>query len=184
MLKKIFTNTYTALFLYIPLLTHIGVFLCAKACVNIGNYVLVGIAIAFSCIVLELIFIFLGYFWGKKFINKLGFTAYFAIFALTIYNIFCMSLAFILSGGKQSGDIFIIIAFLSNIEFAYVNFIVVLIFTHSLISVFLLQIAVYGAFGGGVAFALWKKGLLHFNEPLKNLIFAALILTLGCIFYM
>ncbi|MDR2100923.1 MAG: substrate-binding domain-containing protein [Campylobacteraceae bacterium] len=176
MLKKIFTNTYTALFLYIPILLHAAGLLVVVAIEGGGDLSEI-IRGTLSLLISILFFAILGYFWGKKFINKVSFTAYFAIFALMIYNLFCMNLAFILSGWSYEDGIFWAIAFFSNIELIIVN--ALFIFGGSPMYIFMLQIAAYGAFGAGAAFALWKKEMLRLNETLKKLLFITLILALG-----
>ncbi|MDR2080737.1 MAG: substrate-binding domain-containing protein [Campylobacteraceae bacterium] len=180
MLKKIFTSVYMALFLCIPLLAHAtGLLYMLILSIGIGgdsDWVEISETVI-CCVILLLPFIYLGYFWGKKFINKMDYAAYFAIFALAIYAFFCMNLAFVLSGWQYSSEIFNLIALFSNPLFLIINF--VFAFSGTPIYTFIVQIIVYGGFGAGVALALWKKGLLKPDKHLKILIFVTLILALA-----
>jgi phosphate transport system substrate-binding protein len=122
---------------------------------------------------------FLGRFWAKKFIKEVNFTANFALFAPLIYTLFCLNLAFVLSGWSYANEHFLRIALISNPLFIVPNFL--LIFTGKPMYAFLLQIISYGMFGAGFALALRKKGLLKFSKNIKILTFISLILSLLCI---
>jgi phosphate transport system substrate-binding protein len=124
------------------------------------------------------ILFFVGYLRAKKFVNKVSFTAYFAIFALLIYTLFCFNLAFVLSGWNYSDDYFLAITILSNITFLIANG--EFIFEGEPSYAFLLQIVSYGAFGAGFALALWKKGLLKFDKKVKILTIILLVLSILC----
>jgi phosphate transport system substrate-binding protein len=135
--------------------------------------------LSFALLLLLLPLGFGSYFWAKKFINELNFKIYFAIFALLIYTFFCLNLAFILSGWDYSDKYFEMIALFSNPLFIVANF--AFIFSGESIGAFLLQIVTYGAFGAGIALALWKKGLLKPTKNLKILVSITLALTFAAI---
>ncbi|MDR2790783.1 MAG: substrate-binding domain-containing protein [Campylobacteraceae bacterium] len=171
MLKKIFTSVYTALFLYIPILIHIAGLPYAE----LSAYNIDGLAAVLYSAFLLLLFAFYGYFWGKKFINNISFTAHFAIFAFVIYTLFCLNLAFVLSAWQYSSEFFNLITFFSNPLLIVANF--VFIFIGKPIYSFVLQIIIYGGFGAGIALALWKKELLKPTKHLKKLASITFILA-------
>ncbi|MDR0761944.1 MAG: hypothetical protein LBF13_02710, partial [Campylobacteraceae bacterium] len=98
MIKKIFTNTYTVLFIYVPIIAHIAGFIFMLLAGTLSDIlrlfplnddlyqVLENIFHLFFALLLLLLPLGFGsYFWAKKFINELNFKTYFAIFALLIY---------------------------------------------------------------------------------------------------
>jgi phosphate transport system substrate-binding protein len=164
------------LFIYVPIIAHI-----------IGYIYLIGFEGTFTSIERYIVLIsimiiplflllFLGYFWAKKFINRMNFTAYFALFAFLIYTLFCLNLAFVLSDWDYSDGYFGLIAVFSNIIFFIPNFI--FIFEGEPLYAFLLQIVSYGAFSAGFAFALWKKGLLKPDKKMNILTLIFFVLAL------
>jgi phosphate transport system substrate-binding protein len=172
MLKKIFTSIYMVLFLYIPLLMHVAGLLYIVIGVGGKDGWVETIATIVCCTILLLPFIYLGYFWAKKFISKVDFTAYFAIFALVIYNLFCLNLVFVVPKLHYSIEL---IALFSNPPLIIINF--TFAFSGMSLYAFVVQIAAYGAFGAGFAAVLWKKGLLKPAKPLKILISITLVLA-------
>ncbi|MDR1285203.1 MAG: substrate-binding domain-containing protein [Campylobacteraceae bacterium] len=124
----------------------------------------------------SILLMYLGYFWAKKFINKMNFTAYFALFAFLVYTLFCLNLAFVLSDWDYSDGYFELITIFSNIIFLVPN--IAFMFEGKPIYAFLLQIISYGAFSAGFAFALCKKGLLKPDKKMKILTLIFFILAL------
>ncbi|MDR1460479.1 MAG: substrate-binding domain-containing protein [Campylobacteraceae bacterium] len=178
MFKKILTNIYVVLFVYIPLIAHIVCSLCFIFGGIAGGKVGMKIFVVSMFIFSLTIFIFFGYFWAKKFINKINFATYFALFAFLIYTLICLNLAFIISGWSYSDKYFEMIALFSNVTFIPINFL--FIFSGKPLYVFLLQIVFYGLFGSGIALALLQKELLRpVKKPMVILISIVLILTLS-----
>jgi phosphate transport system substrate-binding protein len=171
MLKKIFTNVYTVLFVYVTLIAHIIDILCLSFPITSE----VGLLCLF---LFSLSLVGFGYFWAKK-LNCINFTAYFAIFALAIYALFCLNLAFILSEWSYSDKYFVQIALYSNPIFLLAN--LAFIFVGKPLYAFLFQVIVYAAFGGGFALALYKKGLLKPTKSLKILISVILVLAIAAV---
>jgi phosphate transport system substrate-binding protein len=121
-----------------------------------------------------------GYFWTKKLINELDFKTYFMIFALAIYALFCLNLAFVLSEWSYANRYFVQIALYSNPFFIAIN--VTFVDEDLPLYAFLIQIASYAIFSFGIILSLWKKGLLKLTKPMKILASALFILTLALAF--
>jgi phosphate transport system substrate-binding protein len=168
-LKKIFTNIYVVLFIYVPVLVQAVAFLLLFA--EIYRYNL-GILVY----ILEVAVIgAFGYFWAKKFEKRVGFSTYFALFALPIYTLLCANAAFIISGGNVSQDSFYTIAFFSNPTFFFMNFL--FIFSGATIYIFAFEL-LYCAFSIGFALSLKKNALKLSKKPVIILLSIALVLAL------
>ncbi|MDR2639256.1 MAG: substrate-binding domain-containing protein [Helicobacteraceae bacterium] len=192
MLKKIFTNAYMVSFIYVPIIVHIAgvAFLFSLRVLSdlnlfrfhepyfhdpypISSIVFVHLLALFWLLLSLGSF---GYFWAKKLIYELNFKTYFMIFAVLIYALFCMNLAFLISGWSYASEYFSLIALFSNPLFILINYILV---DESLpLYAFLIQVVSYAIFSISIILALWKKGLLRLTKPVKILTPVLFILTL------
>ncbi|MDR1975554.1 MAG: hypothetical protein LBQ18_01030, partial [Campylobacteraceae bacterium] len=169
-LKKIFTNIYVVLFIYVPVLVQVvaGLFLFEEVHkYNLGVLVYI---IEFAVIGA------FGYFWAKKFEKRVGFSTYFALFALPIYTLLCANIAFIISGGDVSQGNFFMIALYSNPTFLFLN--VWFIFSGAYIYMFVFEL-LYCAFSVGFALSLKKNALKLSKKPALILLSITLILALA-----